>query len=891
MGRLPERFPAKQRGAALLLGLLMLVMAMLTGLFWNIERFSSRTERDKITATSLARAKDALISAAASADLSSGRPGELPCPALDDDGNAASSCSTQASRIGRLPWRTLGLPNLRDGSGEVLWYALSANYRKNGPSINSDTPGTITVRDLQGSPIFDAAAGTGAVAVVIAAGPPFTRPTSVSDASPYVQTRSGAGTSLPANYLDLANGEDNGDFADGSANGFINGPIRDASGNVVSNDQVLAISRDELMAATERRVAREVKACVEQHADSSLNASHQFPWPAPLSASNYKGKAGSYFGQVPAYQPGVNLQDFVQKTLSDLSNARASVASATTASDQLTALQSLAKPTESARQFFYWLYLALKDPSFSGLSLIAVDTRSRATALDNTIDDALAVISLTTAEKNRIKNSAGSLQTDIDALQVAISDIGIDAFPPEMASKGNDFQLALSKATSSPSKSRFDSLNLKAAAVTQLLVTASTPNAAISASLTTALSASQQAGAYAALAAAAPTDAMITNAALASGDALVSAINALQSTIATNRVNLGATVIDGHLAGITAAAAQFSANPSAELAGQLATRESELQKLVDNITTGSPAIIASRNSASAALGAAVTSISSGDYAQAVTAAAAAAAATQTLSSAIQNNGDNLAQTSMAAAANAYATARAAYVSASNQGTATTLQNVGLLIYYWADIIARQANNVALLVYESTSPVSAFDVTGNLSTSITGSSGSATALEAYIASPDDSQLQTQASARLATTINRLDTLISSVDGLQGSLTSSAGNAYPMVWQSPAGHCDFLNHTNESSWWNANGWSAYIFYQIGNIDGTAAGSLKVNGTGTYRVVAIAAGRALSGQNRATRTTANYLEDINTDPTRDGDASSPVQTFVDRVFSANLNDRLAY
>ena len=49
--------------------------------------------------------------------------------------------------IGRLPWKTFGLPDLRDGSGERLWYALSPNFRDN-PSVsplNSDTRGSITV--------------------------------------------------------------------------------------------------------------------------------------------------------------------------------------------------------------------------------------------------------------------------------------------------------------------------------------------------------------------------------------------------------------------------------------------------------------------------------------------------------------------------------------------------------------------------------------------------------------------------------------------------------------------------------------------------------------------------------------------------------------------------
>src|SRR5258708_29066232 len=43
--------------------------------------------------------------------------------------------------IGRIPWKTLGIDDLRDASGERLWYALAHNFRKlSGTTvINSDT--------------------------------------------------------------------------------------------------------------------------------------------------------------------------------------------------------------------------------------------------------------------------------------------------------------------------------------------------------------------------------------------------------------------------------------------------------------------------------------------------------------------------------------------------------------------------------------------------------------------------------------------------------------------------------------------------------------------------------------------------------------------------------
>jgi len=59
-------------------------------------------------------------------------PGRLPCPeaagyiGTANEGIAAGNCSLPA--IGRLPWRTLGLPKLRDASGEPLWYVVSPGW-------------------------------------------------------------------------------------------------------------------------------------------------------------------------------------------------------------------------------------------------------------------------------------------------------------------------------------------------------------------------------------------------------------------------------------------------------------------------------------------------------------------------------------------------------------------------------------------------------------------------------------------------------------------------------------------------------------------------------------------------------------------------------------------
>src|SRR5574340_386012 len=84
---------AEQRGAALIVMLVIMVMGAAAFLISSLSRSALQIERDKTTAAPLAQAKQALIGYAASADLPSNpsaatpRPGNLPCPDTNNDGN------------------------------------------------------------------------------------------------------------------------------------------------------------------------------------------------------------------------------------------------------------------------------------------------------------------------------------------------------------------------------------------------------------------------------------------------------------------------------------------------------------------------------------------------------------------------------------------------------------------------------------------------------------------------------------------------------------------------------------------------------------------------------------------------------------------------------------
>lgn len=297
---------ARQRGAALLLLLMLIGVGVLAVFVTGLNRATQQLERDRITNEALAQAKAALIGYAASVDLSgSKRPGDLPCPdnhPLGDpmEGTPSLSCNISILSLGRLPWKKLGLPDLRDGSGERLWYAVSVNF-KNDPragTLNSDTSGTITVRDPSGSIINDGTNLTAAIAVVIAPGSVLTRQDG------FVQVRGLPGYGVAKNYLDISGGEDNANFVDNDTNGFIQGDIRDVANNVVLNDRLITITPNDLMPVLEKRVAAEALICLRDYAAKPQNKGH-YPWAASMGSTlDFNDDSNVLFGRIPDTSTG-----------------------------------------------------------------------------------------------------------------------------------------------------------------------------------------------------------------------------------------------------------------------------------------------------------------------------------------------------------------------------------------------------------------------------------------------------------------------------------------------------------------------------------------------------------------------------------------------------------
>lgn len=233
---------------------MLILLGLAVALLVSALKSNPQIERDKITADALAKAKDALIGYAATyGDRNDKRVfGHLPCPDLGTgtEGSEAPSCSEKdISALGRLPWKSLGLPPLRDSSGECLWYAVSGSFKSNTKPdlLNWDSDGQFQILADDGatpmagtsSTVFD---GTHPAAVIFSAGAPL----SGQNRTPAASSVSECGGNYTAsNYLDTLAGISNSAIS-ATANAitqFITGKTSNTF-----NDRLLYITANEIFA-------------------------------------------------------------------------------------------------------------------------------------------------------------------------------------------------------------------------------------------------------------------------------------------------------------------------------------------------------------------------------------------------------------------------------------------------------------------------------------------------------------------------------------------------------------------------------------------------------------------------------------------------------------------
>lgn len=274
-----------QRGQALFIALLLLTAGIGAWVFYMADPSRLQRSADEKTTAALAQAKEALIGWKLN-DTS--RPGVLPCPDTNDDGTAEAVSGNECpSYVGRLPWKTLGLPELRDGRGEKLWYALSRNFRNDASAepVNTDTKGTLTVYSETTATILTSEA----VAVIFAPGTTLDNQDRSSSGTAACSAPSGtiAPSRCAANYLDTASSTNNAAAA---------GPYISAQVTTSFNDKLLIVSAADVMVPVEKRAAREIISLLQLYKTYSASGCNCYPW---ADRSDGASNIGLTYGRVP----------------------------------------------------------------------------------------------------------------------------------------------------------------------------------------------------------------------------------------------------------------------------------------------------------------------------------------------------------------------------------------------------------------------------------------------------------------------------------------------------------------------------------------------------------------------------------------------------------------
>jgi len=828
-----------QRGIALLALLVMLILAGGYAFYRSANIGSGQTQERDTVLQRLAQAKEAVIAYAVN---DATRPGRLLCPDVIGDGNSPKFTQDDcASYGGSLPRSTLNLPENTDAQGGKFRYYLSPAFggKSVNKQLNSDTPTSLHLDVPSGSASNDIAA------VIIA-------------------TRG---------LFDTKNA-DGDDY-------FYNG----ASNSSEENDIVVAITRQELMAAVEQRIANELRTCLEQHATNASNLQHTYPWPAPLSNNIFKGATKSLFGMVPDTQAG-NPEMALKDTITKLTATKNSLNSASTAADQLTAVYQLQEQAAYARALFDRQYQAAVN-----LSDKATKSKADFTTLDNSIVTATKTAGAFTALGNTLPGAIASALPSLTALNDSLANNGFDLFLMELQLNNPNLKASIDIATGAPTKANFGKLitpvNLFKNSLLENSGTINTDiDSKISAAHISAMNAAvavNSAKNYPSVPIAEP----IAQQALTEANNLFNANRQIENTALANRINVDPMEISFRVASIGTALASSSSD------ALLVTLDST-KTLLTAITTGSTAVLTTKATSLSALENALTAAKAGvDQPLIHTNSEAAATQLSALAAALLVNGDNVALETLKSVANSLTISQ--QTPPANVTGGRDLRTPAKTVIYWSEIAIDQAADLARLAKkgissQENSDTSAYTAARKLLDSLDGSSGTITLLDNYNKNATD-EGATLARDAFNKTLGLLNDLLSAAAKLDASLeTSMAEAAAPPTWYGNA--CLFLTPaTGDETWWTANAWKNVFFYQIADRIRPPIGLLTVNGSGNYRAVAIGAGKVLTTQNRTLREVKSYLEKGNADNSRNGDAQSPTTRFFTETVSPTFNDRLAY
>ena len=256
------------------------MVMLLTGtilLATNYSRNEQKLDNEELTTRALSAAKEALIAYASTFNQiesgggisREGMMGFLPCPERDtspSEGQSPVNCFSQyQSFIGRIPWKTLGIEPLKDGSGNCLWYAVSSEYKNGGEGsydatalpagsglsrtdmLNDDSNGSFELFNRNGDLIKGAAADDRPVAIIIAPGKIIPGQVRAFDKTTHCGDDFDA-----AQFMEVFNTIDNTAITatDDSIDEFI---TSDLSNDVTFNDRIITISQKEIFDAIKKQ--------------------------------------------------------------------------------------------------------------------------------------------------------------------------------------------------------------------------------------------------------------------------------------------------------------------------------------------------------------------------------------------------------------------------------------------------------------------------------------------------------------------------------------------------------------------------------------------------------------------------------------------------------------
>lgn len=347
------RYPLKhtQQGAAFIVMLVIMIIGVTTLLVGAFSNAGLQTARNEKSSDLLAQAKEVVIGYMLKGGTSTlgwmMMPDVLNVPSATEkspidnsltsnyDGEWESNCfdstkptatppytpltgnNTNKRCFGRLPWKSLGMsfnsPSENDPTGFMPWYAFSRNLITATTPVNSELLNTSTypwlkVYDMNGALLNDRVAF---VIIIPGAALPYqSRPPSPNLAGPdqYLDSISlpvgcsPSGTPCTTTYRNYNLSET---FVTGDEHRWMNDlsnpgkQIEDPTYQF--NDKLLYVTIDELMPLIEKRIAREVKACLDDYANMPTAApSHRYPWAAPVTDMSYATTPNTFFGRIPA---------------------------------------------------------------------------------------------------------------------------------------------------------------------------------------------------------------------------------------------------------------------------------------------------------------------------------------------------------------------------------------------------------------------------------------------------------------------------------------------------------------------------------------------------------------------------------------------------------------